>query len=263
MTSQAQSQSDKTTFNMDWSFGGVHLEKVLLERIMEQIRGAKNADNGFKKATLSSLITLAYRKLAWRRFHTSSGVPGGSFEPSCSFKWYFTFLEGVRSVDIAKNIFYPLICDVASHDLVISWHGLAPCCVYIYIQGRLLTFDLNAPNRLFIDYDSQPTLFGFCEYYSILQNPLVICRPLSARVDIAKFQVECTRRQYIGGEEWLAITIWCLNSCGDTTGMWVPSSTPTQFSKYGAYFGSWFVGHPARKRRILRGEFNLVFRQEK
>ena len=63
MTSQAQSQSDKTTFNMDWSFGGVQLERVLLERIMEQIRGAKNADNGFKKATfvtLASLITLAY-----------------------------------------------------------------------------------------------------------------------------------------------------------------------------------------------------------
>lgn len=63
MTSQAQSQSDKTTFNMDWSFGGVQLERVLLERIMEQIRGGKNADNGFKKATfvtLASLITLAY-----------------------------------------------------------------------------------------------------------------------------------------------------------------------------------------------------------
>jgi hypothetical protein len=42
MTSQAQSQSDKTTFNMDWSFGVVQLERVLLERIMdimEQIRG--------------------------------------------------------------------------------------------------------------------------------------------------------------------------------------------------------------------------------
>ena len=63
MTSQAQSQS---TFSMDWSFqvGGVQLERVLLERLVEQIGGAKNADNGFKKATfvvLASSITLAYR----------------------------------------------------------------------------------------------------------------------------------------------------------------------------------------------------------
>jgi hypothetical protein len=63
MTPRAQSQSEKMSFSMDWSFGGVQLEKVLLEELTEQIRGAKNADNSFKKATfvlLASSITSAY-----------------------------------------------------------------------------------------------------------------------------------------------------------------------------------------------------------
>jgi hypothetical protein len=63
---------------MDWSFGGVQLENVLLQELLEQIRGAKNADNGFKNAafvTLASSITLAYHsagapvqnKLTWQQ----------------------------------------------------------------------------------------------------------------------------------------------------------------------------------------------------
>jgi hypothetical protein len=78
MTSHTQSQSEKITFNMDWTFGGVQLEKILLEKLLEQIQEARNADNGFKKATLVTLassITLAYHsagapvqnKLTWQQ----------------------------------------------------------------------------------------------------------------------------------------------------------------------------------------------------
>jgi hypothetical protein len=44
MTLQAQCQSNKITFNMDWSFGGGQMEKVLLEGLVEQTRKTQSRE---------------------------------------------------------------------------------------------------------------------------------------------------------------------------------------------------------------------------
>lgn len=75
MTSEAQYPSNKIAFNMDWSFGGIQLEKVLLE---ELIQGANGRGFELKKVTfvvLASSVTSAYHKagapaqnvLAWQQ----------------------------------------------------------------------------------------------------------------------------------------------------------------------------------------------------
>jgi hypothetical protein len=63
MTSQAPQSAKAPAFSMDWAFGGVQLEKLLLEKLVEQIRESRNADNGFRKPTFVALalsITVAY-----------------------------------------------------------------------------------------------------------------------------------------------------------------------------------------------------------
>src|ERR1700723_3079559 len=39
-------------------------------------------------------------------------------------------------------------CNATSHDLVISWHGLAPCCVYIYKVASPSTYFRPQPEIL-------------------------------------------------------------------------------------------------------------------
>jgi hypothetical protein len=71
MTLRAQCQSSKITFNMDWSFGGGQMEKVLLEGLIEQTRKVQSqgvrmnfgANSGLRKVNyvpLALSVTSAY-----------------------------------------------------------------------------------------------------------------------------------------------------------------------------------------------------------